>query len=251
MLRGVLRLKRILLLFCLTLLLTGMILASFRRINSVSAGAAAPFSPVVVLDAGHGGFYGGAQGQDGTVEKEINLAVTQKIDCLASLCGFETVMIRDADCSIEEEGVTGIRNRKVSDIHRRLDIAEEYPEALFLSIHQNHFPQEKQWGTQVFYGPKHPESRLLAERIQKNVIQILQPENRRAVKEAQQNLYILSRASNPAVMVECGFLSNRDECARLCRPDYQQQLAFVIVRSMLEQRIQNDEGTEKIDGVEA
>ena len=131
--------KRILLLFCLTLLLTGMILASFRRINSVSAGAAAPFSPVVVLDAGHGGFDGGAQGQNGTVEKEINLAVAQKIDCLASLCGFETVMIRDADCSIEEEGVTGIRNRKVSDIHRRLAIAEEYPEALFLSIHQNHF----------------------------------------------------------------------------------------------------------------
>ena len=159
-------------------------------------------------------------------------------------------MVRESDCSIEEEGVTGIRNRKVSDIHKRLSLAEEYPDATFLSIHQNHFQEEKQWGAQVFYGPNHPESRLLAERIQRNVVEALQPENHRQIKEAQENLYILSKASNPAVMVECGFLSNRDECARLRQPDYQQQLAFIIVRSMLEQQIHNEEGTEKTNGIE-
>lgn len=244
--------KRMTALLCLVfLLLGGFLFVSFYHIDSIATGAAAPFAPVVIIDAGHGGFDGGAQGNDGTVEKDVNLAIARDLKSIASLCGYETVMVRETDCSIEEEGVTGIRNRKVSDIHKRLDLAGEYPEALFLSIHQNHFPDGKQWGTQVFYGPKHPGSRLLAERIQQNVIESLQPDNRRAVKEAQDNLYILSRASNPAVMVECGFLSNNEECARLCQPEYQQQLAFVIVRSMLEQRIQDDEGTEKTDGVKA
>ncbi len=244
--------KRMTALICLALFFVGgLALYSVHQIDSMMTGAAAPFAPLVIIDAGHGGFDGGAEGTDGTVEKGINLAISKKLDGLASLCGFETIMVRDTDCSVEEEGITGLRNRKVSDIHRRLDLAKEYPQALFLSIHQNHFPQAKPWGTQVFYGPKNPGSRLLAERIQQNMIQTIQPDNHRAVKEAQGNLYILSRAPNVAVLVECGFLSNSTECTRLCQPEYQQQLAFVVVRSMLEQQLQNDEGTEKIDGVKA
>ena len=222
----------------------------FHRIESVAAEAISPLTPVLLIDAGHGGFDGGAQGADGTVEKNVNLEISQRINRIASLCGFQTVMVRDSDRSVEEEGITGLRNRKVSDLHQRLKLTEQYPQAIFLSIHQNHFPDETQWGTQVFYGPNHPQSRILAQQIQKNVIECLQPENRRAIKEAQDNLFLLTQTTVPAVMVECGFLSNQEECKQLCQPDYQQQLSFLIVRSVLEFHKQDAEGMEQSDGAQ-
>lgn len=194
--------------------------------------AGAPFSPTVIIDAGHGGFDGGAVGAFDTVEKDINLAISQKLYDIAALSGFNVIMIRDSDVSVNDGGAVGLRAKKVSDIHNRLKIARQNPNAIYLSIHQNHFPQEKYWGTQVFYGQKNPESAAMAERIQRAVCGSLQPDNKRQIKPAEKNLYILYNAENPAVLVECGFISNEEECKRLLQPQYQQQLAFEIMRAV-------------------
>jgi N-acetylmuramoyl-L-alanine amidase len=203
-------------------------------VEAVRANTTVPFAPRIIIDAGHGGFDGGAVGIDGTVEKDINLAVSRKLRQLAELYGFEVVMIRDQDISVDDDGTAGIRNRKVSDLNNRLKLARQHPGAIYLSIHQNKFPQSKPWGAQIFYGQKNEQSLLLAEKLQSNLIALLQPENKRAVKPAEKNLYLIYNIESPAVLIECGFLSNPAECARLQEPEYQQQLAFVILRSTIE-----------------
>ena len=191
-------------------------------------------SPMLIIDAGHGGFDGGATNDAGIIEKDINLLIAQKICNIAQLNGFEVIMVRTTDCAINEEGLTGIRKQKVSDIHQRVKLATQYPEAVFISVHQNYYPHEQPWGTQVFYGPKNANSMVLAQKIQDNIRQALQTENKREIKKAGNNLYILSHIDNPAVLVECGFISNREESKRLQQDFYQQQLAFEIVQSVIE-----------------
>ena len=188
--------------------------------------------PMLIIDAGHGGFDGGAVGIDGTVEKDLNLSIAKKIADLALLGGYDVVMVRESDSDVSDEGLDTIRKKKVSDIHNRYALAERFPEAVFLSIHQNHFEQSKYWGTQVFYGAKNPQSQKLADYIQSAVCDVLQKENTRKIKKAEKNLYILYNTNSTAVMVECGFLSNKEECAKLCNEEYQQQLAFEIFRAV-------------------
>jgi len=190
--------------------------------------------PVLIVDAGHGGFDGGAIAIDGTFEKEINLSISKKISSIAQLSGFEVIMVRQDDIAVCEDGLDTIRAKKVSDIHNRFELAKKYPEAIYLSIHQNSFGEEKYWGTQVFYGPNNPESKKIAQHIQGTISQSLQNDNHREIKKAEKNLYILYNTNNAAVMVECGFLSNREECKLLQQPDYQQKLAFEITKSLIE-----------------
>ncbi len=215
------------------LLLTAALIIAAARLSTYSvreivAQKKIPTAPAIIIDAGHGGFDGGAVGVGDIVEKDINLAISQKIYDMALLNGFNAVMVRESDTAVNDDGLSTLREKKVSDIHNRLALAQKYPEAIFLSIHQNHFPQHKYWGTQVFYGPKNDESRQLAEKIQRLVRENLQPDNSREIKPAEKNLYILYNATNTAVLVECGFLSNPEECQRLTDPDYQQELAFEI-----------------------
>lgn len=211
-----------------------LFLGAKRTVAAITANHSVLLAPCIIIDAGHGGFDGGAVGKDGTVEKDINLSVARKLQQLAELYGFEVVMVRDEDVSVDDSGAATIRSRKVSDLNNRLKLAQNCPGAIFLSIHQNKFPQSGSWGAQVFYGQKNDQSRLLAEQIQANLIGILQPKNKRAVKPAEKNLYLVYNLANPAVLIECGFLSNPSECERLRQPDYQQELAFVILRSTIE-----------------
>lgn len=203
-------------------------------VKEIMAHTSIPTAPTVIIDAGHGGFDGGAVGVGNRIEKDINLAISQKIYDMALLNGFNAIMVRESDTAVNDDGLSTLREKKVSDIHNRLALAQKNPQAVFLSIHQNHFPQQKYWGTQVFYGPKNDESRLLAERIQRSVRENLQPENKREIKPAEKNLYILYNATNAAVLVECGFLSNPEECERLIDPDYQQKIAFEIFTAVCE-----------------
>jgi len=188
--------------------------------------------PVIIIDAGHGGFDGGAVAHDGTIEKDINLSISKKLAEIAELGGYQVIMVRSDDTAVCDEGLDTIRKKKSSDIHNRYALAEKHPEAVFISIHQNHFEQAKYWGTQVFYGVKNPNSQKLAANIQKAVCENLQKDNTREIKKAEKNLYILYNTNSTAVMVECGFLSNKDECAKLCSDEYQQQLAFEIFRAV-------------------
>ncbi len=191
-------------------------------------------TPTIVIDPGHGGIDGGAVGIDDSFEKNINLSISKKLKHLFEIHGFCVIMTREDDRSIHDNRYNTINGQKVSDLHNRLAIVSRTNNAILLSIHQNQFPISKYWGTQVFYGPKNTESILLAQCVQDTVVSMLQPENERMIKRAGDNLYILYNVKQPAVLVECGFLSNRDECGLLNDDLYQEKLAFAIFCSFLE-----------------
>ena len=189
--------------------------------------------PVIVLDAGHGGMDGGAV-SGGIRESEINLAIAEKARKMLTLLGYRVVMTRETDTLLADENAKTVRQQKRSDLENRLKIMAGTPGAVGVSIHQNHFSQSYVHGAQVFYG-KAEGSERLAELIQKNIAGHLQTDNRRRIKEADSSLYILcNNTGNPAVMVECGFLSNPQDAENLQREQYQGTLAFLIAASLME-----------------
>lgn len=189
--------------------------------------------PTILIDAGHGGVDGGTVADDGTVEKGINLAVALKLEAVFQLMGFDTVMTRREDLSIHDDSAQTIRAKKISDLHNRLKLIEETPDCLFISVHQNSYPYPNNTGTQVFYSPNNPESQALAESIQQSVIRLIQPQNTRKVKKSGTEIYLLYQAKKPAVMVECGFMSNAKELEKLRTEDYQNELALSIFYGVL------------------
>ena len=185
--------------------------------------------PVIIIDPGHGGFDGGAVAPDGTVEKDINLKISLYLQEYLELSGFGTVMTRHEDISLEDVGLSTIRQKKTSDIHNRLKLMESTDNALFISIHQNKYHVEKYSGLQVFYSPEFSEqSSLLAHHIQESVTETLQPHNEREIKKCGTSVYLIYNAVKPAVLVECGFLSNKQETELLKTDDYQRKIAFSI-----------------------
>lgn len=190
--------------------------------------------PVIVIDAGHGGFDGGAVGVDGVIEKDINLAIAKKLHQLFLVNGYEAVLTREEDCSLEDAGLDTVRKRKNSDIHNRLAKAQSYPDCLLLSIHQNKYTLPQYSGAQVFYGPENAESERIAKIMQARLIELLQPENTRQAKVCGDSVYLIHHATMPALLVECGFLSNPEEAAKLQEPSYQNQVAFTIFAATAE-----------------
>lgn len=188
----------------------------------------------VIIDAGHGGPDGGTSAADGTLEKDINLQIAIKLNEILGSMGIKTLMTRNEDVSIHDETAETIRQKKVSDIKNRLKMINETEEAVFVSIHQNHFSNSKYSGTQVFYSKNHPHSQTLANYIRLPIISILQPENSREIKQSGSEIYLLYHAKNPAVMVECGFLSNENETQKLKNNQYQQKLAFLIALGIVD-----------------
>lgn len=185
--------------------------------------------PTIIIDAGHGGFDGGTSAEDGTPEKDINLKISLLLREYLQFMGFKTVMTREIDTSLEDEGLTTIRARKSSDIHNRMALMEKTDNAIFVSIHQNHFSVEKYKGLQVFYSPNFSEkSSLLATDIQDNVVELLQPENDRQITECGTSVFLIYNAVKPAVLVECGFLSNNEEADLLKTEEYQRKIAFAV-----------------------
>lgn len=193
----------------------------------------------IVLDAGHGGEDGGAVAINGTLEKEINLAIALELEKLLRQNNFDVIMVRNSDCSVGDQSLGTIAERKRSDTKRRLHMIEEAGDCLFLSIHQNHFSQSKYSGAQVFYSANRPESAGLAEAVRKNIVDSLQPENKRENKEADSNIYILDHCQVPAILVECGFLSNPEEAEKLCSESYQKEMAAAIYNGIIDY-LQND-----------
>lgn len=153
---------------------------------------------------------------------------------MLTLLGYRVVMTRETDTLLADENAKTVRQQKRSDLENRLKIMAGTPGAVGVSIHQNHFSQSYVHGAQVFYG-KAAGSERLAELIQKNIAGHLQTDNRRRIKEADSSLYILcNNTGNPAVMVECGFLSNPQDAENLQREQYQGTLAFLIAASLME-----------------
>lgn len=212
-----------------TAIFLACVLLSGICVSSIGGKTPAENLPTVIVDAGHGGEDGGAVANDGTAEKVINLQIAKKVEALLKMFGYDVIMTRETDDAVCSEGLSTIRQRKVSDIKNRFKIIQDNPDALFVSIHQNKFSDPSQSGTQVFYSPNDPSSMLLAECIQNSVLSSLCAENRRGVKKCGSSVYLLYHAQSTAVMVECGFVSNDEELAKLKDDGYQKQMALAIV----------------------
>lgn len=183
-------------------------------------------APTIILDAGHGGIDGGAVGPGGQIEKNINLAITHCLRELLCSAGYSVVLTREGDNSMGR-GST-IKGQKTSDILVRAELAEKYPDALFISIHQNSFSDPAEWGAQAFWGLQNTQSQAIAVCVQQQLVEQLAPDNRRVAKAGEQSVYLLKTLNNPTVLVECGFISNPTEAEKLSDSTYQQQVAYAI-----------------------
>lgn len=188
--------------------------------------------PTIVIDAGHGGEDGGAVSESGVLEKDINLSIANDTSALFYLLGFDVTQTRKTDIALDN-GEDTIRKRKVSDMKKRLEIFNSSKENTIISIHQNKFSESKYHGTQIFYSPNNPKSKQLADSIKYSVKGLLQPDNERECKKADSGIYLLNNTNNPAVIVECGFISNGEECKNLLDSQYQKQMAFSITAGFL------------------
>lgn len=186
----------------------------------------------VVIDPGHGGEDGGASSASGVVEKEINLSVALALRDLFEAAGIPVVMTRTEDKLLYDRNVDFHGRKKVLDLAARRLVAEKTAAAhggssLLISIHMNAFPQSQYSGMQVWYGTGSPTSQSVAESIQTASVALM-PHNHREIKAAGSSIYLLDRVKTPAVLVECGFLSNPAEAARLSRESYRRALAALI-----------------------
>ena len=189
--------------------------------------------PVLVIDAGHGGADGGAVAPDGTLESDINLDIALRLEALARFWGVRTVMTRTGpDIAYPDEAGT-IAAKKVADQHARVGLVNGTPGAVLLSIHQNNYPAAAPHGIQVFFGPV-AGSDTLAELAQSNLTAQLCPDNRRVASPIDRGVYLMKNVNCPAVLVECGFLSNPGDLASLKTETYRTKLAAVLLASWLE-----------------
>jgi len=174
----------------------------------------------IVVDAGHGGADPGKVSVNGTLEKDVNLAVALLLEQELSQRGAIVVMTRTDDHSPGDGG-------KQSDLRARAECIAGAAPDIAVSIHQNSFTQESSHGAQVFYYTTSEEGQTLAQILQEVLIEKADPENRRGAK-ANDSYYILKKSQCPTVIVECGFLSNSAEAQKLCTDDYQKLLAQSI-----------------------
>lgn len=183
----------------------------------------------IVIDAGHGGIDGGATSCTGRLESAYNLEISMRLNDLFHLLGYDTRMIRTTDTSVYTKGET-IAQQKVSDLKERVRIVNETENALLLSIHQNNFSDGRYSGAQVFYAQTE-ESEALAKLLQTALVESLNPGSNRKSKKSD-GVYLMEHIDRTGVLVECGFLSNPEEEARLRDPEYQRKLCCVIAATV-------------------
>ena len=184
----------------------------------------------VVIDPGHGGRDGGAVGEDGTLEKELNLAVALKLKAVLESADIRVIMTRETDIELASPDSS---HKKADDLKARLQLARDQQNAIFISIHMNKFPVEKYRGLQVYYSENNPESLTLAQTVQNTVQDSLQNTSDRKVKSAGDSIYLMKNLEIPAILVECGFLSNEAERELLKDEDYQKKLALCFSAALL------------------
>lgn len=186
---------------------------------------------IIVLDPGHGGVDGGAVGDGKVLEKDIALNVSKRLRDYLQQAGAEVHLTRETDRDLAHDETKSISQRKVEDIKNRVVFMKEIDPDIFISIHLNSLPTPKWRGAQTFYHPNNPESKILADKIQDQIIFGLENTNRVAL--AINSVYILKHASRPAALVEIGFLSNPDERELLIQSPYQDKMAASIYFGIL------------------
>lgn len=184
----------------------------------------------VIIDPGHGGIDVGTVGIDGSLEKNINLSISLDLYDYLMVSGINTVLTRDGDYEVYKAR----EKRTKSDLYNRMDFINSIPDSILISIHQNHFENEAEWGTQVWFSPNDEISPTLADKILQSVKKNIQPENKRENKVSDNSYYILYKAQKPSVMVECGFVSNKNENNKLQDKEYQKDMAYSILAGICE-----------------
>ncbi|MBP3609812.1 MAG: N-acetylmuramoyl-L-alanine amidase CwlD [Lachnospiraceae bacterium] len=186
--------------------------------------------PVVVIDAGHGGKDPGKVGVNSALEKDINLNIALRLKSLLEQNGVLVVMTREEDKDLASENAA---SRKNEDLRARVKLLEETSPALMVSIHQNSYPEADVDGAQVFYYSGSEEGKVLGTVIQEQLKSEMDDGNHRVAK-ANKEYYLLKKSCCPAVIVECGFLSNPTEADLLASEEYQEKLAFAIHLGIME-----------------
>lgn len=195
----------------------------------------------VVIDAGHGGEDGGAVSVSGAIESQINLAIALRLDEILGLYGVNTVLLRDSDISLHDSDAQTLRQKKVSDLHNRVAAIQALENPIVISIHQNTYTSSQYHGAQVFYA-NGDLSLPLAQITQATLKQALDPSNERHPTAVSESVYLMNHISCRAILVECGFLSNRQEDALLQSPGYQTKLAAALAGAYLSYQQMNLEG---------
>lgn len=217
---------------CLLFLLIFAVINNNQKYINTSANPSNNFD-TIIIDAGHGGEDGGAVIGE-IVEKDINLEISLKLEKALKSMGYNVIMTRTEDKLIYDPAESKtMRQKKSADIHKRTDIVNKSNNAILISIHQNKYPSPSSKGAQVFYSPKDSRSEVLAQNIQSAIGEMLQPKNKRMIKKSGTNIYMLYNAKIPAVMVECGFISNPNECKNLRDDEYQNKMVYCILCGIL------------------
>ena len=206
----------------LSLILLEFILI-YHKPFSLAASVSGNLNRTVVIDAGHGGFDGGTISENGILEKDINLSIAKKTQDMLANMGYNVVMTRSTD--------TALAHNKKDDMYSRLDIINNSGASLFVSIHQNHYTEQKYYGAQFFY-KKDENSKKLAETLKQSFLENIDPQNKRETKEVYSSLFLFNKSKIPCVLCECGFLSNKKEAALLNDASYQTKIAFSIAESI-------------------
>lgn len=187
----------------------------------------------VVIDAGHGGEDGGAVSPAGNIESFVNLAIAKRLDAVLGLYGVDVVMLRTEDVSLHDPESSTIRQKKVSDLHNRVKRIESIPNATVISIHQNTYEGSSRYhGAQVFY-TNNDLTLSFAQFTQEILRLVLDPENNRQATEIPDTVYLMNHITCPAILVECGFLSNPSEDALLQTSGYQTKIAIALAGAYL------------------
>lgn len=221
----------------LSLIMGVLLLASMAFIGREVAGYTAGVNvsvgekkSCVVIDAGHGGEDPGKVGINGAKEKDINLEIAMQVKKYLEANDVKVVMTRETDEGLYQAGTA---HKKVQDMKNRIAMIDEAEPDITVSIHQNSYPEEYVHGAQVFYYEGSPHGKELAEVLQKQLVERVDPENKRQVK-ANDSYYLLKKTSVPIVIVECGFLSNSAEAQKLSSEEYQERIAWAIHMGILQ-----------------
>ncbi|MDL2274250.1 N-acetylmuramoyl-L-alanine amidase [Oscillospiraceae bacterium OttesenSCG-928-G22] len=205
--------------------------AALALLALLSAGLRAGAAYRPIIDAGHGGEDGGAARGD-VIEKHINLEIAERLRDVFHLYGIRPVMLRETDISLHSPGAQTLREKKVSDLKHRVERSNAVEDGFLLSIHQNTFTSARYRGSHVFY-TAHAESRRFAELLQNAIREHIDETNGREAAGAAKTIYLMQRVECPAVLIECGFLSNSEDVALLRSPAYQTKLSVVIAAAFL------------------
>lgn len=196
----------------------------------------------IVIDAGHGGFDPGKVGINGTLEKDVNLAIAMKLKMLLINEGYNVVMIRESDCGLYSENDS---NKKSTDMKNRVKLIAETDPILAVSIHQNSFTMESSSGAQVFYYSGSSSGEKFARIMQNTIKEVIADGNHR-VEKSNTAYYMLKKTTCPLIIVECGFLSNRQEADLLATEEYQEKMAGAIKEGIV-RYLSSEEGSNEND----